>query len=257
MGLGPVQRAYEKFGRDDPLYAVLSYEGRQHNRWDPVEFFETGRREVGAVLAYLRDLPVPLRMGRALDFGTGVGRLSQALAEHFGAVVGIDIAESMVAEARRYNRHGERVEYRVNTRDDLAILDTGTFDFVYSNITLQHVPPEAAQRYIAEFFRVLRPGGVAVFQVPNGPAFVPGSLRALLYTIRRRHLRRLWKILRGRHPVEMHYVPRARVEQLVAEGDGTLADVVDVSRKGHHARNYRYCALKREPGAASHAAASG
>lgn len=256
MDLGPVQRTYEKFGREDPMYAVLSYRGRE-KRWDPAEFFETGRRETGLVLDYVRGLGVPLRMGRALDFGAGVGRLSQALAEHFGAVVGIDIAESMVAEARRYNRHGDRVEYRVNTRDDLALLDAGAFDFVYSNITLQHVPPEAAQRYIAEFFRVLRPGGIAVFQVPNGPVLAPGSLRALLYTFRRRYLRRFWKVLRGRHPVEMHYVPRERVEQLVAEGDAALIDVVDVSRKGHHGRNYRYCAARRNPDAVPRAEPSG
>lgn len=227
------------------MYAVLSQKGRRHNRWNPEEFFETGRQEIGAVLAWLRDLRVPLRTEHALDFGAGVGRLSQALAEHFDHVLGIDIAESMVQEARRHNKYGARVEYRVNTTADLAILDADAFDFVYSSITLQHVPPEAAARYIREFFRVLRPGAVAVFQVPNGRAFAPRSLRALLYTIRRRHLRRLWKIVRGRPPVEMHYVPRERVERLVSES-GALIDVLDVSRKGKRARNYRYCAVKRD-----------
>ena len=246
MSLDPVRRTYEQFGREDPLYAVLSCKGRRHNKWNPEEFFETGRQEVGAVLGYLRDLRVPLRSDRALDFGAGVGRLSQALAEHFSRVIGIDIAESMVLEARRHNRHGERVEYRVNTTDDLATLDSESFDFVYSNITLQHIPPEPAERYIREFFRVLRPGGVTVFQVPNGRAFAPRSLGAFLYTIRRRYFRRFWKVIRGRPPVEMHYIPRARFEQLVDESGGALVDVVDVSRKGKRARNYRYCATKRD-----------
>lgn len=246
MNLDPVRRTYEKFGREDPLYAVLSHRGRRHNKWNPEEFFETGRQEVAAVLAYLNDLRVPLRRDRALDFGAGVGRLSQALAEHFGYVLGVDIAESMVLEARRHNRRGERVEYRVNTTDDLAILDGDSFDFVYSSITLQHIPPEAGERYIQEFFRVLRPGGIAVFQVPNGRAFAPGSLRAFLYTLRRRHLRRIWKVIRGRPPIEMHYVPRERVERLVGESGGVLIDVLDVSRMGKRARNYRYCAVKRD-----------
>jgi SAM-dependent methyltransferase len=39
---------------------------------------------------------------------------------------------------------------------------------VYSVIVLQHVPDrEAIESYMAEFCRVLRPGGLAVFQLPS------------------------------------------------------------------------------------------
>ena len=57
---------------------------------------------------------------QALDFGCGVGRLTQALAEHFERVAGVDIAASMIARARQENRHGDRVRYVVNERSDLA-----------------------------------------------------------------------------------------------------------------------------------------
>ncbi len=244
MTLEILKRTYEKLGRDDPLYAVLSRRGLRHNKWDPAEFFQTGKREIRGVLQYVDHLGLPLLRQRVLDFGCGVGRLSQALAEHFERVVGVDIAESMVQRAREYNRHGDRVDYLVNTTDNLEILDSNSFDFVYTNITLQHIPPEPAGKYIREFFRVLRPGGVAIFQVPNGRPYKAGSLRALVYTIRRRHLRRIWKIARGRPPYEMHYIALGQVKCIVEESGGRLVDVVDVGKGRKRGNNLRYCATK-------------
>ena len=127
MTLEILKRTYEKLGRDDPLYAVLSRRGLRHNKWDPAEFFQTGKREIRGVLQYADHLGLPLLRQRVLDFGCGVGRLSQALAEHFERVVGVDIAESMVQRAREYNRHGDRVDYLVNTTDNLEILDSNSF----------------------------------------------------------------------------------------------------------------------------------
>lgn len=244
MSLSSVKRTYEKLGRDDPLYAVLSRKELRHNRWDPAEFFETGRREINAILDYVAQLGLRLQRRRALDFGCGVGRLSQALADHFERVVGVDIADSMIERAREFNRHGDRVEYRVNTTDDLQIFDGGSFDFVYSNITLQHIPPEPAVEYIREFFRILRPGGVTIFQVPSGKPYEARSLRAWAYTVRRHHLRRIWKIVRGKPPVEMHYIAAEQVRRIIEESGGRLVHVVEVGKRRKRRPNFRYCATR-------------
>lgn len=244
MSLADVKSTYEKLGHEDPLYAVLSFRGRRRNRWDPAEFFRTGEREIDEALRYVEGLGLRLSHKRALDFGCGVGRLSQALADHFEEVVGVDIAESMVETAYRYNKHGDRVRYLVNTADHLKLLSGDSFDFVYTNKTLQHIPPEVARQYIREFFRVLRPGGVALFQVPNGRPFAPGSLGAWVYNVRRRRLRRIWKILRGRPPVEMHYIAGGEVRCLVEESGGRVVDVVDIAEGRKRGLNLRYCAVK-------------
>ena len=186
MSLKAVKQTYEKLGRDDPLYAVLSEKKFQHNRWDPQAFFATGVKEIDEVLRYLQKVGCQPQFQRALDFGCGVGRLSQALAEHFPSVVGVDIAESMVERAREFNRFGDHVVYVANASDDLRILDSDSFDFVYSNITLQHIPPEHGKNYLREFLRVLRPGGLALFQVPNGRAYRTGLFRRIPLYLRRR-----------------------------------------------------------------------
>ncbi len=228
MTLDTVRETFEKLGREDPLYGVLTDHARRYNKWDPIEFFETGVAEVGRMMRSLEDIPLKVARGDALDFGCGVGRLTLALGAHFTSVVGVDIADTMIDRAREYNTLGTRVRYVVNTSDDLSVFADGAFDFVYSSIVLQHVPPQSSVRYISEFLRVLRPGGVAVFHVPSGKAYAPGSLAALLYRVRREYLRRAWKHLRGRAPYEMHYVPREQVEAMIRVGNARLVHRRDI-----------------------------
>jgi SAM-dependent methyltransferase len=86
----------------------------------------------------------------------------------------------MIESANKYNRHGDRCRYYLNQCNDLKLFDENAFDFIYSNITLQHMAPRYSQQYIQEFLRILSPGGLLVFQLPDGPATVeektPGQL---------------------------------------------------------------------------------
>jgi hypothetical protein len=82
-------------------------------------------------------------------------------------VIGVDVSPTMIDLANRLNRHPEAAEYVLNYSDTLDRFASGTFDFVYSDIVLQHLSPEAAERYIVEFLRVLSSGGIAVFQLPS------------------------------------------------------------------------------------------
>lgn len=243
MSLARVKNTYERFGSTDPMYAVLSVDEFKGNQGDAEKFFELGREEISGVMEYLKGVNRQVARHRALDFGCGAGRLSQALADHFSRVDGVDIAESMVSTARGHNRHGDRVQYHVNAVDHLELFASGTFDFIYSNITLQHVPPEASTNYIREFMRLLTPNGVAIFQVPSGTLYAEDSVGAFLYRVHRHHLRPLWKKLRGRHPVEIHYVPKETVHAIVDESSCSMVDIVRVNPHRRE-ENYRYCVSK-------------
>lgn len=241
MRLRSVKRHWNEFARTDPLWAVLSRPDKRGNRWEADEFFRTGKVTVEADLALVERYVPALQRGTALDFGCGVGRLTQALADHFGSVVGVDISAEMLEHARRFNRHGGKVEYRLNTADDLRLLPDDRFDFVYSLITLQHIAPAYALRYIAEFVRVTAPGGAILFQVPyvppakRAPTFWPDTL-----------LKRWWRDLRRRfRPVmEMHAIPITRVEQVLAEAGATLVHRFDYDAAGPELRACGYLAVK-------------
>jgi SAM-dependent methyltransferase len=108
---------------------------------------------------------VPRR--RALDFGCGAGRLTQALAARFERVDGVDIAPSMVAAARRHNRHPERCHYHRNATPDLALFENEAFTFICSLLVLQHMEPRHSKAYLRELLRLLAPDGLLVFQLPS------------------------------------------------------------------------------------------
>lgn len=242
-GLRSVRGVFEELGREDPMYAALSRNDYRGNRWDPEAFFATGRTEIADVLSYVSGLGLRLKLERALDFGCAVGRLTQALADHFREVVGVDIAASMVERAREYNRYGGRVTYLASAAPDLALFDSASFDFIYSNKVLQHIPPEHQLGYMSEFVRVLRPGGIAVFQTRNGPVIQPRTLRGLLYRLNRTYFRRFAQRVRGRPAYEMHYVARSRVQEAIDAAGGRIVDVVDLSR-GKPDKSLRYCVAR-------------
>ena len=166
MDLVELQRNWNQLGRVDPLWAILTVPEKINNGWDVQEFFSTGALEIEEILGHLCRFALPKEKKRALDFGCGVGRLTQALCHHFENCLGIDIAPSMIQRAREYNRHGARCDYVLNETDGLPMCETDKWDFIYSSIVLQHMKPEYSKKYIAEFLRILSPGGALVFQLP-------------------------------------------------------------------------------------------
>ena len=110
---------------------------------------------------------LPAERKRALDFGCGAGRLTQALAQSFDSVVGVDIAPSMIDIAHQYDRSDGRCTFILLEGQDLHELEDASFDFVYTAHVLQHMHPRYAERYVAEFMRVLKPGGTAFVQLPT------------------------------------------------------------------------------------------
>lgn len=262
MKLWQTRRHWEKFARTDPMWSVLTSPDKAGNRWSTEEFFATGRESVDAEILGVKSRYPALRQGHALDFGCGMGRLTQGLAPHFERVTGLDISEAMLELARKHNRFGDRVRYLHNDRPDLGCFPDGTFDFVYSLITLQHVAPQYSRRYIAEFMRVLAPGGVTLFQVPAQPQITAGAQskkkRISLWppTMAKRMYRRVvrgWRYVQrsvnrstaGTPVMEMHAIPRDEVLAIVQAAGGDVLNVYRYDAAGDEIVSYGY--LVRKP----------
>jgi 2-polyprenyl-3-methyl-5-hydroxy-6-metoxy-1,4-benzoquinol methylase len=152
------------------------------------EFLAAGEQEIAAQLDHARSVyGRPSRHDRALDFGCGAGRLVHALAARFREVLGVDVSEAMVEHARRITAGCENVTYLVNTSPALDRLPSGSFDLVYTNLVLQHVPtPRLVEGYVRELVRVTAPGGIALLQAPD----------AISLAYRLQPLRRTYGLLR-------------------------------------------------------------
>lgn len=218
MNLSDWQKNWNELGKDDPLWVVLTDPSRKGGKWDPAEFFKTGQDEIAQVLSDVSALRPDLGRKRALDFGCGVGRLSQALAERFDEVDGVDISPSMIAHAQRFNRFAETCRYHVNADSDLRRFPDHHFDFIYSSITLQHIEPRFQKLYVRDFMRVLKPGGVAVFQV-----LAPGLWRGLVPDLLVSTIRTLKH--RGRAFIGMFGLRESALNRILQESSAVILRV--------------------------------
>src|SRR5690606_11991514 len=103
--------------------------------------------------------------GKALDFGCGVGRLTQALGKHFDKAIGVDIAASMIKQAKELNKL-KNVSFKHVTSGDLSDFKDSSVDFIYTDIVLQHMSNEYTKQYLEDMKRILKSKGVLVFQLP-------------------------------------------------------------------------------------------
>ena len=133
------------------------------NKWDEAKFFETGRWTFEKAVAEIKKLKPNLNFGEALGFGCGAGRITQVMTSYFVKVVGVDIAPSMIDLANAKNQSSGKFTYFLNEQDNLALFKEDTFDLVFSYITLQHVEPAFAKKYIVGIIRVLDKDGIEVF----------------------------------------------------------------------------------------------
>jgi len=106
---------------------------------------------------------------KSLELGCGVARYSLAMATEakIPEIVGVDICETAIVKAANLFKRS-----RINA--DFVIADvcsspfrSGSFDFVHSQGLYEHFHGYSRQKVVQESVRVLSPGGLLFFVVPN------------------------------------------------------------------------------------------
>jgi 2-polyprenyl-3-methyl-5-hydroxy-6-metoxy-1,4-benzoquinol methylase len=185
----------ERFDPDDGSDGLINSEHRARYRW------------VSQVVAG-KDV---------LDAGCGVGYGVEILASAGArAVTGIDLDPAAVATAaERFGAHAEA--FLQGDVRELPAADA-SFDVVVCFETIEHV--EDGARALAEFRRVLRPGGVLVVSSPNPDAYLAGNEHHV-------HEFRPLELVAavGEHFTEVvSYRQRAWLASMIEAGEGLEAD---------------------------------
>lgn len=137
--------------------------GRIAPRYDVMNTLMTGGRDAGWRRLAVRAARPP-RAGRALDVGTGTGKLAAALADAMpgGQVIGVDVTEPMLRQAPAPSFRqagGGRVSLAL--ADALALpFPAASFDCATTAFTVRNVADIGVA--FAELRRVVRPGGRVV-----------------------------------------------------------------------------------------------
>jgi ubiquinone/menaquinone biosynthesis C-methylase UbiE len=216
-----LKQTWQVLGRDDPLWAIASVEGKRSGKWDVAEFLAAGERDVEQFAALLkRHAAVPDCFAHVLDFGCGVGRLARGWARRASQVTGVDISAPMIERGRAMMADMPNIRLVVNEAEDLACFQSNTFDVVFSHVCLQHIPWDLAAGYLREFARVCAPGGWVVFDLPSrrlsaswGPALRQRMVEGLPFGLSRVYRR--WR--HGTEAIfDMHFTPPEAVAATVS-----------------------------------------
>lgn len=152
---------YETVNEKKPAVVGDFFDGE----FDPVESYYRRSKKCALV-----DL-LPADLGIALDVGGGSGEILRSVIQHAGsryaAIVVLDWASSaMRPSARRLAGSSGHVFVEADATR-LPIRDSSV-DFIFNSEMIEHLQPSQSEAMLAEFKRVLKPGGKVLLTTPNG-----------------------------------------------------------------------------------------
>lgn len=138
-----------------------------HRRWN---MKATGDELVGYEEYVMRKYFEGRQNQRLLSVGCGTGSREQKFARHpaFTRVVGIDLAENQIAEAREHARNLNNVNYLTGDFRT-ALFDRSSFDLILFNSSLHHFD-KVENLLKNKVYPLLKPGGLLVIFDYTGPS---------------------------------------------------------------------------------------
>lgn len=152
-----MKRDWNRRAKVDSKYWVAATEEA-----DESSYHASAQKDVSDFLEGLGEQTDPTM--HVLDLGCGVGRMTAPLAKHFEKVVGVDVADEMIKDARAMHAEVSNLSFEVNDGSSLGDFADNSFDLVLSYSVLPHLPMAVCESYFKEVNRVLKPGGLFRYQ---------------------------------------------------------------------------------------------
>ena len=176
-------------------------------------FWASGESETAqAIVALSQFGAAPLEQKVCVEYGCGVGRVTVNLAKSFEFVHAYDISRNHLdyARARARELGAGNIAFHECAHDFRVALEP--CDFFYSIIVLQHNPPPVILELIRIALGALKPGGIAIFQVPT-------------YIVGYRFALREWLAAEHGFDMQMHCVPQRAVLEIISAANCQLLSV--------------------------------
>ena len=180
---------WKQWGKDDPLFGVAAWAGKEKDGsspWTDEEFYALGESDWRDFLSHWQHYGV--NKASCLEIGCGAGRITKALAAYFDRVYAVDVSSDMIERAQKAIPGGN-VYFSLIDGLHLPQSD-GSVSAIFTTIVLQHLDNrEIGFSYFREFYRVLGKGGtimvgLPLYQFPVETGVV-GSLMSSAYAVRR------------------------------------------------------------------------
>jgi len=157
-----MQGDWDERARSDAFHYICS----ERKDWDLESFFQSGEDDYNRLVA-----PILTKLGFAtdrkvmLEVGCGVGRVTRSFARRFAKVMALDISQEMLERGRELQRNCDNIVWVQGNGPAFKSIPLDSVDFVFSYLVLQNFPTEVlVLQSIREMLRVLKPGGIFLFQ---------------------------------------------------------------------------------------------
>ena len=242
-GLASLERDWSRLAEADALWAICVDPAKRGGRW-PRRASPQGVAEISQVMADLDRLRLASdRRDRARLHGCGVGG-SRRPTTHFSTVTGVDIIAHARARPRDPLSNPRCVSF--STQAGPGHFGDHSFDLVLQPRPAAS-PPALAAGYLAEFIRVIRPGGAVVIVVPEAHYRTP---RGLVYAYAPQTLIR-WlqqRVFGYPAPMRMHTMPSRRVRELAGRHGARVVAALPRPLPGHWRMTAPYISTSQASG---------
>lgn len=174
------------FKRRPPLPETAPAEG--YNLWAPAYDAQPDNLMLALDEALFADLLQGLEVAEktVVDVGCGTGRhWAKLLAQGPSELVGYDVSEGMLAMLQQ--KMPSATVHLLDAAGALSYTADGSADVVISTLTMAHIPDAAAA--IAEWCRVLKPGGHLIITDYHPTALARGANRSFSHQGKTVHLK--------------------------------------------------------------------
>jgi len=200
IGKGDVTKSWEKWAKRNAVKFITD----GHSEKLP-DFLASGIVTAGAAVGALRAAlgDWSFLNGILLDYGCGLGRHTKWFDQVFIGAIGVDASLEMLRQAQVAV---PGVGFLVSGETTVP-LSSGLVDIVFAFTVLQHNPRSNVKALVAEFARVLKPGGIICIQLP-----VVSELSKVAYPKDARHTA-VW----GVEEFEAAFLPSFQVRRLAID----------------------------------------
>lgn len=145
---------WEKAARKNPYAAICTSVSTEEefSRKNSSILFESGEDYTGKVV---------------LDLCCGLGRVARHVAADVKLYIGVDFSATMIRMAKERFQNLENVKFILNDGKTLKGIEDRTVDVCIAELAFQHINRDVAQSYVSEVYRVLKPEGAFLAQIPR------------------------------------------------------------------------------------------
>lgn len=204
--LEETKKTWSQFGEEAPHWSVLVSDEFLPNKIEEniSIFYQKGFDNIELTLNILRRAGLKADgFEKALDYGCGVGRLSIPLSKYAKSLTSIDVSPGHLKLARERAKltKSNNIDF-VQLKQIQQLNDLSGYDFILSLIVLQHNPPPIMAYIYRRLLRALRPGGIAIIQMPT---FMMDTFSVSEY------------LANPSGDMEMHALPQKAIFQIIDE----------------------------------------